>query len=121
MKKLKKLSLFEIIAYCVLLLVGLWGLVYICLGVAVEFISTKTAVAKADAVLVSTFKIGFLWSGLIILGSAVVVAAIILLINAKKSDRDFEKAQRRAARLKKKDDVVDVESTPVEEAEVKEE
>lgn len=115
MKNLKKLSLFELIAYSVLLLVGLWGLVYVCLGIAVEFISTKTGVAKADAVLVDTFKIGFLWSGLIIMGAATVVAAIVLLVNAKKSDRDFEKAQRRAARLKKKPEVVDAETAPVEE------
>ena len=115
MKNLKKLSLFEIIAYSVLLLVGLWGLVYVCLGIAVEFVSTKTGVAKADAVLVDTFKIGFLWSGLIIMGAATVVAAIVLLVNAKKSDRDFEKAQRRAARLKKKPEVVDAETAPVEE------
>ena len=115
MKNLKKLSLFELIAYGVILLVGLWGLVYVCLGIAVEFVSTKTGVAKADAVLVSTFKIGFLWSGLIIMGAATLVAVVILLINAKKSDRDFEKAQRRAARLKKKPDVVDAETAPVEE------
>ena len=114
MKKFK-LSIFEIIAYSVLLLVGLWGLVYVGLGIANEFISTKTGVAKADATLVATFKIGFLWSGLIIIGAVALVAVVILLINAKKSDRDFEKAQRRAARLKKKPDVVDAETAPVEE------
>lgn len=117
MKKLK-LSLFELIAYSILLLVGLWGLVYVSLGIACEFVSTKTGIAGADKVLYSTFGIGFLWSGLIIMGSATLVAVVILLIYAKRSDRDYEKAQRRAARLKKKPEaaVVDAEVAPVEEA-----
>ena len=120
MKKnlLKKLSLFELIAYSVLLLVGLWGLVYGVLGIACEFVSTKTGIAGADKVLYSTFGIGFLWSGLIIMGAATLVAVVILLMNAKKRDRDFEKAQRRAARLKKKpeqEEIVDAEVAPVEE------
>ena len=52
------------------------------------------------------------------MGAATLVAVVILLINAKKSDRDLEKAQRRAARLKKKpeqEEIVDAEVAPVEE------
>lgn len=97
MKKKLPLSIFEIVAYSILCLMGLWALTYISLGIACEFIRYDTAVAKANAKL----NLGFLWEGLIIAGVTVVVTVTILLIYAKRSDRDFEKAQRRAARLRK--------------------
>ena len=115
-RKLQQLSLFEKIAYCFLGLVALWGVTYLVFAFICSFLSNKSALREADVALKSTFGIGFLASGLIILGSSVLLLVIILLVNAKKSDRDFEKAQRRAARLKKKTDVVDA---PVEEVEVK--
>ena len=114
MKKKLPLSVFEIVAYSILLLMGLWALVYISLGVACEFISSKSAVATAN----KSLNLGFLWEGLIIAGVTAAAAVTVLCIYAKRSDRDFEKAQRRAARLKKnvtKDsDVVDAEVAPVE-------
>lgn len=113
--KLKHLSVFEIVAYSICLALGLWGFVYIVLGFICEFISVHTALREANNYIKATFGTGFLTCGLIVLGVAVVAAVIVLLINAKRSDRDFEKAQRRAARLKKKPEVVDVESSPVEE------
>ncbi len=106
------LSIFEIVAYSLLLLMGLWALTYISLGIACEFIRYDTGVSAANAKL----NLGFLWEGLIILGVTAVAAVTVLLINAKKSDRDFEKAQRRAARLKKSaPEVVEAEVAPVEE------
>ena len=110
-----KLSIFELVSYSLLLLLGLWGLVYICLGIASSFIGYKTAVYKANEIIGSTFGLGFLYWGIIILAISVAIAVIILLANAKKSDRDYEKAQRRAQRLKKQVSVVDAESTPVNE------
>ena len=116
-KKKLSLSVFEIIAYTILFLMGLWALVYISLGIACEFIRYDTALAKADAKL----NLGFLWEGLIILGVTVVVAVTILCIFAKRSDRDFERTQRRAARLKKtpvvNPEVIDAEVAPVEQKE----
>ena len=112
--KLKQLSVFEIIAYSVLLLLGLWGFVYTILGFVCEFISVHSGLREANAYIKSTFGTGFLTCGLIVLGVSAVAAVIVLLVNAKKSDRDFEKAQRRAARLKKRPDVVDVDSEKVE-------
>ena len=118
-KKKLKLSLFEIIAYSALLLVGLWGLVYACLGFACEFVRYDSALAVANKNIKATFGLSFLWWGIIIMGIAVVIAIIILCIFAKQSDRDYEKAQRRAARIKKsfteEPKVVDAEVTPVEE------
>ena len=113
-KKLKQLSVFEIVAYSILILLGLWGFVYTVLGFVCEFISVHNGLKEANAYIKSTFGTGFLTCGLIVMGVSAVAAVIVLLFNAKKSDRDFEKAQRRAARLKKKPDVVDVETSPAE-------
>lgn len=110
MKKKLPVSIFELVAYIVSGLLGLWGLTYMSLGIAVVYISGETDLAKADA---SFGDFGFLGQGIVILVVATLFAVIVLLVNAKKSDRDFEKAQRRAARLAKSD-VVDVESTPAE-------
>lgn len=115
-KKIRlNLSIFELVSYSILLLVGIWGLVYICLGIASSFIGYKTAVYKANQIIAGTFGLGFLYWGIIILVISAAIAVIILLANAKKSDRDYEKAQRRAQRLKKQTSVVDAESTPVNE------
>ena len=111
-------KVFEIIGYVVAGLLGGWALAYIALGIACEFVRYDTGIAYANRRL----NLGFLWEGLIILAAAVVLALIVLLITAKKSDRDFEKAQRRAARLRNKPtaeennpEVVDAEVAPVEE------
>ena len=113
MKKKLPLSIFEIVAYSVLALLGLWGLTYIVLGVCCEFISYKSALYQTNQ---SFGSLGFLYQGFIIAGVALVVAVVILLIHAKQSDRDYEKAQRRAARLAKDPSpVVDAEAKPVEE------
>lgn len=115
MKKKLPLTIFEIIAYTILLLLGLWALTYIALGISCQFIRYDTVIAKANAKL----NLGFLWEGLIILGVTVVAVVAVLLIFAKRADRDFEKAQRRAARLKKaptaSTEVVEAEVAPVEE------
>lgn len=112
MKKKLSISIFEIISYSVLALLGLWGLVYIALGVSCEFIKYDTSVRVAN----DSLNLGFLYEGLIILGVAAIAAVVILLIFAKRSDRDFEKAQRRASRLKKNNpQVVEAEVAPVEE------
>ena len=113
MKKKLPLTVFEIIAYTILLLLGLWALTYISLGIACQFIRYDTVLAEANAKL----NLGFLWEGLIILGATVIAAVTVLLIFAKRADRDFEKAQRRAARIKKAPtvEVVDAEVAPVKE------
>lgn len=115
-KKLKQLSIFEKIAYCILLLLGLWGFTYTLLGFVCEFLSVHSGLRYANNYVKNVFGTSFLACGLIVLGVSVVAAVIVLLINAKKSDRDFEKAQRRAARLKKRpeEEVVDVSPEKVE-------
>lgn len=99
-KKLKlKISLFELISYCVLGALAIWGLVYIILGFV-----CSTALRYDSGLLIRDNEmkangLGFLSQGIIILAVSIVVAVIILLSCAKKSDRTFEKEQRRAARL----------------------
>ena len=114
MKKKLPLTIFEIVAYSLLALLGLWALTYVALGIACEFIRYDTAVAEANVKL----NLGFLWEGLIILGVTAAAAVVVLLIFAKRADRDFEKAQRRAARLKKapsaNPEVVEAEVAPIE-------
>lgn len=112
-KKLK-ISIFELVAYIVIGLFSLWGVVYIFLGMSCSFISTSSAVYLADGKLRSTTNnMGFLSQGILILSIGIIVGVIILLIFAKKADRDFEKNQRRAARIaarKEEMNVVDVDS-----------
>ena len=117
MKKKLPLSIFEIVSYSILLLLGIWGLVYVILGICAEFGSYKDALVVTDKALkANTAGMGFLYQGLLIMGVALVPAVIILLAFAKRSDRDFEKAQRRAARLAKSEPkVVEDEVEPVKE------
>ena len=94
-KKTKKLSLsiFEIVAYSVLGLLAIWGLVYICLGISCVFVRYDSGLVKTNA----TLNLGFLNEGIIILAVAAADAVVVLLLTAKTADREYEKVQRRAA------------------------
>lgn len=99
-KKLNlKISVFELISYIVLGALALWGIVYIVLGLV-----CATALKYDSGLLIrdnemKAHGIGFLTQGIIILAVAVVALTIVLLTCAKKSDKTFEKEQRKAARL----------------------
>ena len=117
MKKKLPVTIVELVIYILSGLMGLWGLTYLALGMACSFISHESDLYKADLHLkATTGQMGFLWQGLLVLGIAVLVGVVTLLITAKKSDREFEKSQRRAARLKK-NNVVDAEVSEVKEGE----
>ena len=92
-KKKLPITIFELVAYIVLGLLALWGLVYIALGISCNFISYKSGLVYANGQL----NLGFLYEGMIILAVSAVAASVVLLVNAKSSDREFEKEQRRAA------------------------
>ena len=92
-KKKLPLSIFELVASSVLGLLALWGLTYIALGFACTFLKYDSALVKAN----NNLNLGFLYEGIIILASAAVAAVVVLLVNAKKADREYEKVQRRAA------------------------
>ena len=119
------ISIFELVVYSLSFLMGVWGLVYISLGIAVNFLKYDNQLVKTNAALIAgTNGMGFLQQGILVLFVAVLVAVVFLLGFAKVADRKYEKEQRRAAarfnRKNQKDDsevveeVVEVESTPVE-------
>ena len=116
------ISIFELVIYCLCLLLGLWGLVYISLGVAVNFLPYDHAIVKYDASIASSSTMGLLFQGLLILSCAVLPAVVVLLVFAKTADREYEKEQRRKqARMSRfkttvseNETVVEVESEPAE-------
>lgn len=115
-KKQLKVSPFEIVWYSLTGAVGLWGLTYVVLGLVAAFYpatSENNPLGKADKTIADLFGLGFLYWGLIILAIAVVAAVFVLCIYAKTTDREVEKAQRRAARLAAQNNaVVDAEVEP---------
>ncbi len=95
----RKLSIVEIVLYSLSGALGLWGFVYVILGIAAKYTRSDTEFYKFVINYKDTFKLDVLYWGMILMGIAAVFASIVLLINAKKSDREFEKQSRRAARL----------------------
>ncbi len=101
-KKMKPISIFEIVWYILTGAVAIWGLVYVILGLVAQFYpatDSNNPIKKASDVIAENFGLGFLYWGLIIIGIAVVAAVFVLCITAKTADREVEKATRRAARL----------------------
>jgi len=94
------LTLFELVWYVLCLLMFLWGLTYIVLGLVAKFAplsSDNNEVLKASNAYAKVFKMGFFEYGLIHVGVAWLLALVVLLLFSKKSDREYEKEQRRAA------------------------
>ena len=99
-KKKLPLSLGELIWYSLMGGLGLWGLTYIVLGLVARYAPVRDAdneLLKASNAIEKAFGLGFFYWGLIILAIAAVGAAVALLIFSRKADREYEKAQRRAA------------------------
>lgn len=113
-----KVSVFELVWYILCGAVALWGVTYITLGIvadALPITAEDNVLAEASEAIRKVFGLGFLHWGMILVAIGAVLATIVLLLNAKKSDREVEKAARRAARLSREEPkVVDAEVTPVE-------
>ena len=98
----KNLSLVELIVYGVSAAIALWGLTYIVLGLIGSYINVgaeDNALLNGSQALAKVFGLGFLGWGLILVAIGAVIAVVCLCINAKKTDKEAEKAARRAARL----------------------
>lgn len=97
-KKKLKVTPFELVMYILGALFVLWALTYIVLGLlcVTHTVSYDSGLMAANNSLKAN-GLGFLGQGLIILAVTVVVETIVLLVNAKQADREFEKEQRRAA------------------------
>lgn len=114
MKKKISLSIAEWIIYIGFGLLTLWGLVYLILGFTCNFVNYNSDLFLADKHLKETTAgMGFLTQGILIMACGLLVIIITLLVTSKKSDREFEKSQRRAARMSQR-------GTNVVEAEVSE-
>ena len=122
-KKFKlPISIFELVVYTIGGLIAIWGLVYISLGLSVNFLRYDHDLVKTNAdFIANTNGMGFLQQGILILSLAVIALTVFLLGYAKKADRQYEKEQRRAAARTNRrfgsaetEEVVEVESTPVE-------
>ena len=100
----KKLKLVEIIVYCTFGALALWGLTYIVLGLLANNLPIPEAsnhLKSADNAIKSNFGLGFFGWGLILFGVFATLDALALIYFAKDVDKDYEKSQRRAARLKR--------------------
>ena len=120
MSKKNNLSVFEIVWYILTGAVAVWGLTYVVLGLVGQFYpasSENNPLMQANNAIKGAFGLGFLYWGLIILAIAVVCLVFVLCVYAKRTDREAEKTQRRAARLAaqsstKAPEVVDAEVEP---------
>jgi len=120
----RKVHPFEVVWYSITGAVGLWGLVYIVLGVICRFLKSDNALAKANVYIGKTFGLGgYFWWGIIILAIALFAFLIVALIFASKADGVADKASKHAARLarlKEIDEQEKANEAPVVEAEVSE-
>ena len=135
-KKTKKkfpLHPFELVWYPLCGLVGIWGIVYIVLGLVALNLPVAAEdgdLVKANAKIAKTFGLDFFGWGLIILAIAAVAIVIALLLFSNKVDREYEKTVRRAQRMaqleaevekEESGEVIDAEIEPVEPQEEPEE
>ncbi|MBO4286492.1 MAG: hypothetical protein J5880_04080 [Bacilli bacterium] len=98
----KEFTLFEKICYPVCGALMLWGLTYTVLGLIgdnLQVASSDNYLKQASDEIAKLFGLGFFGWGLIIFSIGAVIATVVLLVYARNTDRDYEKAQRRAARL----------------------
>ena len=100
-KKKLKISVKELVLYCICGAFVLWGLIYIILGMFARFLplTSEAPLIVADNTIRNLFGLGYLGWGLILFCSFAVIAAIVMTVFAKDVDKDYEKNQRRAARL----------------------
>ena len=107
----RKLKLVEIIIYATCGAFALWGLVYMVLGILANNLPipvNSNPLKSADTVIKSYFGLGFFGWGLILFGVFAVCGAIALAYYAKDVDKEYEKSQRRAARLNRHEETPNV-------------
>ena len=100
--KTKELTTFEKVCYPVCGALILWGLTYTVLGLIADNLQLPNAenyLKQASNEIAKLFGLGFFGWGLIIFSIGVVIATVVLLFYARNTDRDYERVQRRAARL----------------------
>lgn len=117
-KKEHKLAKFEIFWYSLCGLLGIWGFVYVILGLVGNAQESGNSLQKASERIAAKYNLGFIGWGLIIFCIATALAIIVLLRFAKKSDRESEKSTRRLARLQAAEEAKKTRDQVIVEAEV---
>ena len=100
----KQRKIIEIVIYSVFGALAVWGFVYIVLGILASNLPIPDAtnpLKSGDDVIRSTFGLGFFGWGLILFGVFGALTAAAFAYFAKDIDKDYEKSQRRAARLRR--------------------
>ena len=103
-KKKKKISVKELVLYIITGTFAAWGLVYIVLGLLANLLPIKDAnnpLKNGSDVVKQYFGLGFLGWGLILFGVFALIGVIVMVTFARDVDKDYEKEQRRAARLQR--------------------
>ena len=99
-KKARKLKPVELVIYIISGLFILWGLTYITLGLVAKYLPVTNSPLKiANATIARLFGLDMFGWGLVIFILFALVAAITMIVFAKNVDKEYEKSQRRAARL----------------------
>ena len=114
-KKKLKVSKFELASYIVSGILGLWGVGEMIVGAVALSLPLKNELRIANDQFRNLFGLDMLYWGILLLVFAAVISVLVLVFYARTADRDFEKSQRRAARLAKEN----ISSTTVD-AEVEE-
>ena len=100
-KKKMKISVFELVSYIISGILGLWGLVETVVGAVALNLGPNVPLKIFDDLYKKTFGLNMLYWGIILMSIGAVIAVIVLVACAKSADREYEKSQRRAARLAK--------------------
>lgn len=99
-KKARKLKPVELVIYIISGLFILWGLTYITLGLVAKYLPVTNSPLKiANATIARLFGLDMFGWGLVLFILFALVAAITMIVFAKNVDKEYEKSQRRAARL----------------------
>lgn len=99
-KKARKLKPVELVIYIISGLFILWGLTYITLGLVAKYLPVTNSPLKiANATIARLFGLDMFGWGLVIFILFALIAAITMIVFAKNVDKEYEKSQRRAARL----------------------
>lgn len=120
-KKARKLKPVELVIYIISGLFILWGLTYITLGLVAKYLPVTNSPLKiANATIARLFGLDMFGWGLVIFILFALVAAITMIVFAKNVDKEYEKSQRRAARLSRANKIETApEASKIVDAEVK--
>ncbi|MCD8204081.1 MAG: hypothetical protein LUB56_03045, partial [Coprobacillus sp.] len=100
--KISGTTIYEIVSYSIVGVVGLWGLVYIVLGLIAKYlpvISSSNPLTTFNDTIKRLFGLSPLWWGVIIFSIAALYLVISLLLVNRQVEKNEEKKARREARL----------------------